>query len=76
MNKISPTDEENRTLQESICELMKLWRSSGLSVTYKAHVLEHHVLEKQKLYGIALKDENLWKGATKLEQEMVGDWPV
>jgi hypothetical protein len=58
MKTIAPTDDERNKLDKSISHLMRCWRDCGLSVTYKAHVTEHHVRDKNDEFGIAEKDES------------------
>jgi hypothetical protein len=56
---IDPTEVEISDAERKVITLMKLWRAQGHSMTLKAHILEHHMIQKMRyLMGLGDKDES------------------
>ncbi len=53
-----PTEDEKKKPRESVDALSHYWRSVGLSVTLKVHVMEKHVSEFNDKWGIGEKEES------------------
>ena len=58
LNIDHPTEDEKKKARESVDALSHYWRSVGLSVTLKAHVMEKHVSELNDKWGIGEKEES------------------
>ena len=58
LNIDHPTEDEKKKARESVDALSHYWRSVGLSVTLKAHVMEKHVSEFNDKWGIGEKEES------------------
>ena len=54
---LHPTDDEKLKAREAVEALSKHWRSIGLSVTLKAHVLECHICDFHEKWGVGDKEE-------------------
>ena len=48
MNIVNPTEVEIHEFENRKNEMMKLWRKLNISITTKAHLLEHHVHQQLK----------------------------
>mgnify|MGYP000306260662 CR=1 FL=1 len=55
---LHPTDDEKLKAREAVEALSKHWRSIGLSVTLKAHVLECHICDFHEKWGVGDKEES------------------
>ena len=55
---LHPTDDEKLKAREAVEALSKHWRSIGLSVTLKAHVLECHICDFHEKWGVRDKEES------------------
>ena len=58
LNIYHPTEEEKTKAEEAVMALANHWRNIGLSVTLKAHIMEKHVCEFNRKYGIGDKEES------------------
>ncbi len=55
---LHPTDEEKRKAREAVEAISQNWRTIGLSISLKAHVLEKHTCDFHDEWGVGDKEES------------------